>query len=181
VLFQNRSAIGAILTETVHLRPLFNACQRKQSFRRPGNRRNDFFIRIFHSFSSFFRYRCGEFDLQDSKSSERDLPAIFAQRKLPYLQGFGPLRHIVALAPDIGPTIMITADLLHEKCDTQIGALVSQIPHPRWLHGARTNARLAAADDPVWNAFVRLKRQLRQRAKRWLVRNEFDGGADPWS
>jgi hypothetical protein len=48
------------------------------------------------------------------------LPAdrVFLNRKLPYPEVFGPLRHIVALAADIGrPTMMVAADLFHEECD----------------------------------------------------------------
>jgi hypothetical protein len=49
--------------------------------------------------------------------------------------------------------MMVAADLLHEECDAQIGAFTSQRPDPRWLHGPRTTAGLAAADDPVPERF----------------------------
>ena len=66
--------------------------------------------------------------------------------ELPDPQVLGPLRHIVALAADIGPTIVVAADLLHEKCDAQIGAFIAELPRPFWLHTACTWAGLAAAD-----------------------------------
>src|ERR1700730_2195422 len=99
----------------------------------------------------------------------------FPGRKLPYPEGFGPRRHIVALAADIGPTIMVAADLLHKECNAKISAFFSQTPDPFWFHTACTWPRLAAADDPVGNAFARLELQ---RAKGRFVRHEFDGGAD---
>jgi hypothetical protein len=52
-------------------------------------------------------------------------------------------------------------------------------PGPCWFHAARTIARLATADDPVRNASAPSKLHLGQRAKCWLIRDEFDGGLDP--
>jgi hypothetical protein len=103
----------------------------------------------------------------------------FPRRKLPEPQVFRPLIHIVALAADVRrPTIVVAADLLHEKCDAPFSAFVSRGPGPCWLQAACTAARLAPADDPVRNASAPLKPQPGQRAEPWLVRDEFDAGAD---
>ncbi len=89
--------------------------------------------------------------------------------ELPDPQVLGPLRHIVALAANIGrPTIMVTADLLHKERDVQIRAFVPQGPDPPCLHATSTRARFAPADDPVRNASARLKLQVVQRTKGWL-------------
>jgi hypothetical protein len=130
-----------------------------------------------------FRFLPSNFRLEEISPFLSGLQSFCCQTlqawKLPYPEGFGPLTHVVSLAADIRwPTIMVAADLLHKECNAQISAFFSQTPDPFWFHTACTWPRLAAADDPVGNAFARLELQ---RAKGRFVRHEFDGGADAGS
>ena len=84
-----------------------------------------------------------------------------SERKLPHSEFFGPLTHVIALAADIPPTMVVAADLLHKECNVQVGAFGSQGPDPRRLHGACTTAKLASANDPVRNRFAPFKLQLK--------------------
>src|SRR6266496_272760 len=72
----------------------------------------------------------------------------FPRRKLPDPEVFRPVIHIVALAADIRrPTIVIVADLFHEKGDAQICAFVSHGPDPCCLHAACTDQGIRKVKD----------------------------------
>src|SRR5260370_42683536 len=71
---------------------------------------------------------------------------------------------------------MVAADLLHKECDTQICAFVSHGPDPCCLHASCIRARLATADDPIWQAIGLIDVDRSDRRDRGLVANEANGG-----
>src|SRR6266849_465438 len=85
---------------------------------------------------------------------DRSTPALAVPTpsgELPKLEAFRPFIYIITLPSDVvRPLLVIAADLLHEKRDPQVLALIPKRSRPQRIHRACASPRLAPAGDPIY-------------------------------